>query len=101
MSWPTRARVRDVLVAGPPDEVLLHAVVLLRHLGAHITRLDAEAGTLEARVRHWLRPASIRLRAAAEGAESTRVSLESDALGGGLILRRFRGGLQQLAGPPA
>jgi hypothetical protein len=101
MSWPTRARARDVVVAGPPDEVLLHAVVLLRHLGAHITRLDTEAGTLEARVRRWLRPASIRLRAAAEGAEATRVSLESDALGGGLMFRRVRGGLQQLAGRPA
>ena len=87
MSWPTRTRARDVVVAGAPDEVLLHAVVLLRHLGAHITRLDAEAG--------------IRLRAAAEGTETTRVSLESDALGGGLMFRRFRGGLLQLTGRPA
>jgi hypothetical protein len=101
MSWPTRARARDVVVAGPPDEVLLHAVVLLRHLGAHITRLDAEAGTLEARLRRWPRPASIRLRAEAEGAHTTRVSLESDALGGGLVFRRFRGGLLHLAGRPA
>ena len=101
MSWPTRARARDVVVAGPPDEVLLHAVVLLRHLGARITRLDAEAGTLEARLRRWLRPASLRLRAAAEGAETTRVSLESDGLGGGLMFRRLRGGLQQLAERPA
>ncbi|HVG77715.1 MAG TPA: hypothetical protein VNF03_06215 [Patescibacteria group bacterium] len=101
MSWPTRARARDVVVAGPPDEALLHAVVLLRHLGAHITRLDAEAGTLEARLRRWLWPTSIRLRAAAEGTETTRVSLESDALGGGLMFRRFRGGLLQLTGRPA
>lgn len=101
MSWPTRARARDVVVAGAPDEVLLHAVVLLRHLGAHITRLDAEAGTLEARLPRWLRPTSIRLRAAAEGTETTRVSLESDALGGGLMFRRFRGGLLQLTGRPA
>ena len=100
MSWPTRARARDVVVAGAPDEVLLHAVVLLRHLGAHITRLDAEAGTLEARLRRWLRPTSIRLRAAAEGTETTRVSLESDALGAGLMFRRFRGGLLQLTGRP-
>ena len=101
MSWPTRARARDVVVAGAPDEVLLHAVVLLRHLGAHITRLDAEAGTLEARLPRWLRPTSIRLRAAAEGTETTRVSLESDALGAGLMFRRFRVGLLQLTGRPA
>jgi hypothetical protein len=101
MTWPSRARARDVVVAGPPDEVLLHSAVLLRHLGARITRLDTEAGTLEARRRRWLRPVSIRLRAAAEGAEATRVSLESDALAVGFMFRRFRGGLLQLTGRPS
>jgi hypothetical protein len=101
MTGPSRTRARDVVVAGSPEEALLASVALLRHLGARITRYDAEAGTLEARLRRWLRPASIRLRAAAEGALVTRVSVESDALGGGLLFRRFRGGLLQLTGRPA
>ena len=101
MIWPTRTRVDDVIVAGSPDEALLVSVALLRHLGAHITRYDVEAGTLEARLRRWLRPASIHLRAAAEGSLVTRVSVESDALGSRLLFRRFRGGLLQLAGRPA
>jgi hypothetical protein len=101
MTGPSRTRARDVVVAGPPDEALLASVALLRHLGARITRYDAEAGMLEARLRRWRRPASIRLRAAAEGALATRVSVESDALGGGLLFRRLRGGLLQLTGRPA
>ena len=101
MTWPIRSRVRDVVVAGSPDEALLASVALLRHLGARITRYDAEAGTLEARLRRWLGPVSIRLRAAAEGTAATRVSVESDALGGGLVFRRLRGALLQLAGRPA
>ena len=92
---------RDVVVAGSPDEALLASIALLRHLGARITRYDAEAGTLEARLRRWIGPASIRLRAAAEGDSATRVSVESDTLGGRLLFRRFRGGLLHLAGRPA
>ena len=92
---------RDIVVAGSPDEALLASIALLRHLGARITRYDAEAGTLEARLRRWLRPGSIRLHAAAEGETATRVSVESDALGGSLLFRRFRGGLLELAGRPA
>jgi hypothetical protein len=101
MTWPIRARVRDVVVAGAPDEALLASVALLRHLGARITRYDPEAGTLEARRRRWVGSASIRLQATAEGEATTRVSVESDALGGGLLFRRLRGGLLQLAGRPA
>ena len=93
--------IRDVVVAGPPDEALLASIALLRHLGARITRYDAEAGTLEARLRRWLGPASIRLRAEAEGERATRVRVESDALGAALLFRRVRGGLLQLAGRPA
>src|SRR6185503_9309576 len=101
MTWPIRPRARDIVVAGSPEEALLASITLLRHLGARITRYDAEAGTLEARLRRWLRPASIRLRAAPEGEGATRVSLESDALGSGLLFRRLRGGLLQLAVRPA
>jgi hypothetical protein len=92
---------RDVVVAGSPDEALLVSIALLRQLGARITRYDAEAGTLEARLRRWLGPASIRLRASPAGERATRVTVQSDALGGGLLFRRFRGGLLQLAGSPA
>ena len=89
---PRLSRARDVVVSAQPDEALLASVAVLRHLGARITRYDAEAGTLEARVRRFLRPALIRLRAEAEG-ETTRVRLESDALGWSPMFRRFRGGL--------
>ena len=101
MTWPIRSRARDIVVAGSPDDALLASIALLRYLGARITRYDAEAGTLEARLRRWLRPAAIRLRATPEGETATRISVESDALGGGLLFRRFRGGLRQLAGRPS
>jgi hypothetical protein len=86
------SRARDVVVDAQPDEALLASVAVLRHLGARITRFDAEAGTLEARVRRFLRPALIRLRAAADG-PATRVSVESDAFAWTPMFRRFRGGL--------
>lgn len=89
------ARARDVVVAAQPDEALLASVAVLRHLGARITRYDAEAGTLEARVRRFLRPALICLRTAPEG-EATRVSVWSDALAWAPMFRRFRGGLLQV-----
>ena len=89
---PRLPRVHDVVVSAQPDEALQASVAVLRHLGARITRYDAEAGTLEARVRRFLRPALIRLRAEAEG-ETTRVRLESDALVWTPMFRRFRGGL--------
>jgi hypothetical protein len=89
---PRAPRVRDVVVTAQPDETLLASVAVLRHLGARITRYDAEAGTLEARVRRFLRPALIRLHAEAEG-EATRLRVESDAVAWAPMFRRFRGGL--------
>lgn len=89
---PHASRARDVVVTAQPDETLLASVTVLRHLGARITRYDPEAGTLEARVRRFLRPALIRLRAEAEG-QATRLHVESDALGWTPMFRRFRGGL--------
>jgi len=86
------SRARDVVVTAQPDEALLASVAVLRHLGARITRYDAEAGLLEARLRRFLRPALIRLRAEADG-ETTRVRVESDALGWSPMFRRFRVGL--------
>ena len=95
MTMPRLSSARDVVVAAQPDEALLASIAVLRHLGARITRYDAEAGTLEARVRRFLRPALIRLRADAEG-HATRVSVQSDALAWSPMVRRFRGGLLQL-----
>jgi hypothetical protein len=89
---PRAPRVRDVVVTAQPDETLLASIAVLRHLGARITRYDAEAGTLEARMRLFLRPALIRLRAEPEG-EATRLRVESDAVAWAPMFRRFRGGL--------
>jgi hypothetical protein len=86
------SRARDVVVPLQPDEALLASVAVLRHLGARITRYDAEAGTLEAHLRRFLRPALIRLHAEAEG-PATRVHVQSDALAWAPMFRRFRGGL--------
>jgi hypothetical protein len=93
MPWLARVRARDVVVAAQPDVVLLHSVAVLRRLGARITRYDADAGTAEARLRRFARPALVRLRAAAEGSGATRLSVESDALVWAPVFRRFRGDL--------
>ena len=69
---------RELVVPASPDEVLLRAALVLKRLGARITRYDGEAGTLEARAGRRLLPEVVRLRAAAEGAERTRVAIASD-----------------------
>jgi len=89
---PRLSRARDIVVAAQPDEALLASVAVLRHLGARITRYDAEAGTLEARLRRMLRPALICLRTEAQG-EATRVSVRSDARAWAPMFRRFRDAL--------
>ncbi len=101
MSWLARGRARDVVVAAEPDVVLLHGVAVLRRLGARITRFDPEAGTAEARLRRFTRPALIRLRAEAAGADATCLHVESDALAWAPMFRRFRGDLLLLEQPPA
>jgi hypothetical protein len=93
MPWPGRPRARDVLVAAHPDDVLLHSVAVLRRLGARITRYDAEAGTLEARLRRFARPALVRVRVEAVPPGATRLCVESDALAWAPVFRRFRGDL--------
>jgi hypothetical protein len=90
MSWLARARAGDVVVAAAPDVVLMHGVAVLRRLGARITRYDAEAGTAEARLRRFARPALVRLQAEADG-DVTRLHVESDALVWAPMFRRFRG----------
>jgi hypothetical protein len=101
MPWLARARAGDVVVAAQPDVVLMHGVAVLRRLGARITRYDAEAGTAEARLQRFMRPALIRLRAEAAGAAVTCLHVESDALVWAPIFRRFRGDLLLLEQPPA
>ena len=90
MPWLARASARHVVVAAQPDEVLLHGVAVLRHLGARITRYDADEGTAEARLSRLTRPALIRLRAEAAGTATTRLRVESDALAWAPMFRRFR-----------
>jgi hypothetical protein len=101
MAWLARARVRAVDVAAEPDVVLMHGVAVLRRLGARITRYDAEAGTAEARLRCFTRPALVRLHAEATGAAATRLHVESDALAWAATFRRFRGDLLLLERPSA
>lgn len=101
MPWLARPRARDLVVAAEPDVVLLHGVAVLRRLGARITRYDAEAGTAEARLRRFTRPALIRLQAEAAGTAATRLRVESDALAWAPMFRRFRGDLLLLERPPA
>ena len=101
MPWLARTRARDVVVAAEPDVVLMHGVAILRRLGARVTRYDAEAGTAEARLRRFARPALIRLHAEATGGAATRLHVESDALAWAPMFRRFRGDLLLLERPPA
>jgi hypothetical protein len=100
MLWFAGGRPRDVVVAAQPDVVLLHSVAVLRRLGARITRYDADAGTAEARLRRFARPAVVRLRAEAHGADATRLRVESDALGWAPVFRRFRGDVLLLERQP-
>src|SRR5205809_3529467 len=81
-------RRRGLLVEGAPEEVLLAAAAALRRLGGRITRYDAEAATLEARLAS---AAPVRLEAVADGEHRTRLTLESD----GRTARRFRRALSE------
>lgn len=99
MRWLVHPRVRDVVVAGQPDETLQHGVAALRRLGARITRYDVEALTAEARLRRFARPALVRLRAEAHGTRATRLRVESDALVWAPVFRRFRGDLLRIERP--
>ena len=74
--------------AAPVEEVLLLAVVVLRQVGARITRYEIEAGVLEARLMRWGREGLVRVSAAGEA--PTRVTVESDVVGGRAIERLLR-----------
>ena len=74
---------RRLDVAAVPPDVLLHASLVLRGLGAAVTRLDLDGGTLEAR------PGAggvLRLRAEPEG-DGSRVAIEMDGRDWGGVAR--------------
>jgi hypothetical protein len=78
-----RGRRRLDLATAPAD-VLLQAAIVLRSLGAAVTRLDLDAGTLEARL-----AAGGLLRLAAEPeADGSRVAIDVEG--------RDRGGVARL-----
>jgi hypothetical protein len=79
----------------------MHGVAVLRRLGAPITPNDAEAGTAQARLRCFTRPALVRLHAQATGAAATPQHVESEALAWAATFRRFRGDLLLLERPSA
>jgi hypothetical protein len=77
-----RAGRRLDVAAAPPD-VLVHASLVLRGLGAAVARLDLDAGTLEARL-----AAGGRLRLSAEPeAEGSRVAITVDGRDRGRVAR--------------
>ena len=86
--WLVRSRRRVFATAAPPDEALLLAVAVLRHVGARITRYDIEAGALEARLTRWGREGVVRVSAAGEA--PTTITVQSDVSGGRAIERLLR-----------
>jgi hypothetical protein len=79
--------MRMFSVPAAADVALLQLAAVLRALGARITRYDAEASTLEARLSRWGRPAVVTARAEDQN-DAARVSVETDAVAGGWFLRR-------------
>ncbi|MBI3636116.1 MAG: hypothetical protein HY216_07865 [Candidatus Rokubacteria bacterium] len=79
--------MRTVSVPATADVALLQLAAVLRAFGARITRYDADALTLEARLSRWGRPAMVTARAE-EGNDAARIGIETDAIAGGWLLRR-------------
>jgi hypothetical protein len=93
--WVTRRLARRgrrgtaaVVVRAEPDHALLVSAAALRRLGARITRYDPESGTLEAR--GAANGSVLRIRAIADGEQTTRLTLESDGHDAHGLVRRFR-----------
>jgi hypothetical protein len=92
----------DVVVNVAPEDALFRSVAALRHLGARITRYDAEAGTLEARIAGAM-PSVVRVAVTAEAA-GARLVVESETprrLDFGVAARRLRWLLAAFAQMPA
>jgi len=82
LPWPGRVRRFDLATA--PADVLLQSSLVLRGLGAGISRLDLDAGTLEARLAAG---GVLRLRASADG-DGSRVAID--------VAGRDRGGVARV-----
>jgi hypothetical protein len=80
--WPRRVRRFDV--ATLPADVLMQSALVLRGLEVAVSRLDLEAGTLEARLAAG---GVLRLSASAEG-DGSRVAIDVEG--------RDRGGVARL-----
>jgi hypothetical protein len=80
-------------VTAEPDAVLLASSAALKRLGARITRYDVDAGTLEARQGG----ATLRLTAAADGADRSRLAVEADTSEARRLAKRFRAELTRPA----
>jgi hypothetical protein len=80
--WPGRVRRFDVDTM--PADVLMQSALVLRGLGVGVSRLDLDAGTLEARLAAG---GVLRLSASAEG-DGSRVAIDVEG--------RDRGGVARL-----
>lgn len=87
-------RSTAVQVAADLDAALMVTAAALRRVGARITRYEADAGALEARVAGAL--VTVRATGGA-GSEITRIDVSTDARRGRRLLRRFRRELTQPA----
>ena len=81
--------VDDVL-----EDVLLRSARALRRMGSRLTRYDAGALTLEARLTWWRVPLVVRISASAVSDRATRLAVEAEHEGGP---GRFDFGLARLA----
>jgi hypothetical protein len=88
LAWLTRPRRTAFDTAAPAEDALMVAVAVLRHIGARITRYDADAGSLEARLPRWWRDGLVRVSAAGEA--PTRITVESEMLGARALERVLR-----------
>lgn len=85
---------RTLSVQAEPEGALLASAAALRRLGARITRYDADAGTLEARVDG----APVRIAVSAGAADTSRLALETEHRSARAFVRRLR---EELARPDA
>jgi hypothetical protein len=85
---------RRLDVAALPADVLMHASLVLRGLGAAVARLDLDAGTLEARLA--VGGGRLRLSAVARG-DGSRVEIAVDGRDWGGVARALARELAEAA----
>jgi hypothetical protein len=81
---PWSRRVRRVDVDAAPADVLLQSSLVLRGLGASLTRLDLDAGALEARLAVG---GVLRLRAEADADTRSHVAIDVEGRDWGGVAR--------------